>query len=262
MKFTHLVASAFLFSIIVSSCVPRYIPNRQNVPMLQEKNEFRASVNPRNLQLAYSPMQGLGIMANGFYMEQSAWRVYSDDDTERARQFLSLAEIGLGYYCPISPDSAWRFEIYSGYGTGNARIHLQERTGNRWLGSGSYDIERNFNARQNRFFVQPAIGYSSEYFEAAFSTRISALSFLDIRLTNFTSYTEKYYGLEELGKRRFLLAEPALTLRAGPKYVKFEAQIGYTSRLNYSEYSGHQYVRPWIFVNFGLHATIAPRFWR
>src|SRR5690606_438628 len=89
MKLTNAVTNALLLVFLISGCTARYVPNRLNVPLLQEKNEFRTTVNPRNLQLSYSPVQGLGIMANGFYMNQSVWRPYTDQDNERARQLIS-----------------------------------------------------------------------------------------------------------------------------------------------------------------------------
>ena len=42
-----------------------YYPNANNVPLLEEKGEFKGTIEPTNLQLAYAIDSNIGIMLNG-----------------------------------------------------------------------------------------------------------------------------------------------------------------------------------------------------
>lgn len=54
-------------SLIAQSCNIMYTPNMQNVPLLTEKNEVRATLGPFDYQAAYAVTENIGVMLNGQY---------------------------------------------------------------------------------------------------------------------------------------------------------------------------------------------------
>lgn len=208
-----------ILSIIIATCLSGcyslyYAPTAHNVPMFKEKNEVRISAaysivsdvigdNPIEgfeFQSAYAAGKHFAIMVNGFKAQST-----EDDESYSLgyrHQKANLAEFGAGYFKPFHKNKLV-FEAYGGLGVGQFK--------NRYIDE--YDSANTIFSSLNfkRFFVQPSIGYSSDYFALAFSMRLALLK-----------YDQK--PQIDLGTSYFLV-EPCFTIRAGWKSLKFQSQL-------------------------------------
>jgi hypothetical protein len=225
-----------LFSAIVTvtlsglnSCKTVYEPNTINTPLLNNHGEFRAYVDPSNVHLSYAITDHIGIMANGF-------RVSEGTDNNSIRGNGGLAEIGMGYFRPMD---GFIFETYAGGGIGRVKFTEIRQEGNS-------SVVRNFSAEGTRFFVQPSFGYAGKYFEAAITPRLVMGKYNNVQ-TNYTTQEQidgKFYNVNQ---PVWAFIEPALTLRGGYKWVKLQAQFGFSQKLNSQQLSYKS-----SFLNLGL----------
>src|SRR4051812_1320830 len=99
-----LLISAIMF---LSSCSHYYYaPSTHNVPAFKEKNEARISGSysaiqgsSGEVQAAYAPIKGMGILANALWVNPNAKKEGSD-----GRGYLY--ELGAGYFKPFGPPKA------------------------------------------------------------------------------------------------------------------------------------------------------------
>ncbi len=207
---------SFLFTL--SQCV-YYAPNAHNVPLLRNKGDLRimgglqgGSVFEDNegvdVQAAYAITDSIGAMINGNY----SWGSNSYDEADGY-----FFEGGVGYFKPLS--KRWSFEGFGGFGHGT-----EQHTYN----------AGDANIRFTRFFLQPAIGFNSKYFEVALSFRLCHLYFYHYDPSNFAALDpEVQSDLNYLDDHRAsFLFEQALTLRAGLPNVKLQLQIGGSRNIN------------------------------
>ena len=212
-----------------NSCKTVYQPNTVNTPLFNNHGEFRAYVDPSNVHLAYAITDHIGVMANGF-------RVSEGTDNNSIRGNGGLVEIGMGYYRPVN---GFIFETYAGGGMGKVKFTEVRQ-------EGSTTVVRNFSADGSRFFVQPSFGYAGKYFEAALTPRFAIGKFNNVQ-TNYTTQEQidgKFYNVNE---PMWCFIEPALTLRGGYKWVKLQAQFGFSQKLNSQQLSYKS-----SFLNLGL----------
>ena len=81
----------FLFLIIVLSSCGRdfYVPNPSNLLVLESKKDFKSSVGINSAQVAYSPIEKLGLKADfGYVRSRNSF----------GERNLNIGTIGLGYY--------------------------------------------------------------------------------------------------------------------------------------------------------------------
>lgn len=105
-------------------------------------------------------------------------------------------------------------------------------------------------------FVPPSLGITRRWFDAALSTRLVAMRAFDVKSVNYAPERLKEDDLHALDARPWIFMEPAITLRAGYKWIKLFGQFGHSFKLNAQPIS-----RRATFLYFGLHVDIAPR-WR
>lgn len=208
-----------VLSIIMVTCLSGcyslyYAPTAHNVPMFKEKNEARISAaysivsdgtgeNPIEgfeIQSAFAAGKHFAIMVNGF-------KAHSTEDVESysagyRHQKVNLIEFGAGYFKPFHKNKLV-VEAYGGLGVGQFK--------NRYIDEYDPSYTTNSSVNFKRIFVQPSIGYSSDYFGVAFSMRLALLK-----------YDQK--PEIDLGTSYFLV-EPCFTIRAGWKGLKFQSQI-------------------------------------
>lgn len=181
-----------IYALLLSfSCAPVYVPNAIHTPLLTQQHDASLQgsfgFNGYDVQAAYSPVKGLGIMANaGFY-----------DETRFSHTFF---EGGVGYYGAF--ENTGRYEIYGGYGNGSTDLF---KTDNSIRVTGHY----------NRIFLQPSIGAKTNVFEASFAPRFVYVNFYDLNIDN-TIYNNV----------NSIYIEPVVTARVGYKYAKFFVQFG------------------------------------
>ena len=175
-------------------CTPLYIPNVVNTPLFSNKNEIQASVHYGTAgfdpQIAYAITNNIGVMVNAsFEKEQS-------DSTSLFPHKHAFGELGVGYFKKVTEKQ--RFEIYGGYGIGKIEYEVSENS-----------LVELAKINTNRFFIQPAYGTTSEHFDFSIASRIIWIT----GKGETQNYTRSFW-------------EPAVTLRAGGRYVKGVMQIG------------------------------------
>ena len=234
-------AIIILISVLVTGCTQYYyVPNIQNVPLFREKNEYRATVaigagdesSCTEIQTAYSVTDNIGVMAN-FMTAKGA---NSSNNNNANGNFLEAA---VGYYKPV--EKAGVFEVYGGIGGGNQH-HQYADSGTSALSS-------------LRLFVQPSYGFTFNPVDIAFSTRLSALSFVSTE-NHVYGNPALYEDVNALSHQTHLLLEPALTIRAGWKNVKLQLQFLYVGYLN----SKGLNIGEETHLSLGLNVAIAKRY--
>lgn len=185
------------------SCASVYVPNSRNMPAIDKAGEVTVSAKGGSTgfegQLAFSPINRLGIMANGLYKNSAT---SEDDEDYQKHEFL---EFGAGYYEPISHWGV--FELYGGYGKGKgaAQDEYIFFTTNTDYAEGKYE----------RYFVQPGFALKKEHIEAGFCFRVSRVSFYEFEDNNVQDV-----------KISNTLLEPAAVFRVGGENIKMDSQIG------------------------------------
>lgn len=219
----------------------------QNVPLFKEKNEIRATVSVSNYQAAYSVSDHIGLMVNAQY-KKPEWSLTVGNTKFNYESKKTLIEGGAGFFSPFGKSGM--FEVYGGAGAGSVSF---DRSFSDTSGGPSTVFNR-YYAKTTRFFVQPSVGLSHDNVDLAFSTRFVGLQFSDIDTSGYTQFFLIENDLSELGKPFYMFLEPAVTLRAGWKYVKFHLQCLLSAKLNSEPLN---YI-PFSF-NMGMHINIAPR---
>ena len=205
--------------IVASGCRTVYESNTLNMPMMEKKGDFRGTLDLNNLQLSYAATSNIGIMANGFYKSSSAGDDDSASDIEGSGLF---GEFGVGYF--IRPEPNIVVEAFAGFGAGNVEVQENDR-------SATITAIKQLKASVNRFFVQPGVAYTSNYFDIGFAPRISVVGYGTPETNNYSaSEIEEYYP--ELDKTTWIFLEPAITIRAGYQAIKGQFQIGRTFKLS------------------------------
>lgn len=234
----------------MQSCAVMYSPSMQNVPLLQEKNEVRATVGFSDFQGAYAFSDKFAVMLNGYYNNGASMfnndTYFSSYSYERKSQHI---EAGGGYFKHLNDNAI--IECYGGLGFGSS-------TFKKYFSDSLNSIPKlnsSFLANTNRFFIQPSIGYSIDYFDVAFSTRIQLLSYSNVNSNGFSAVELYDYKLLNIDQPVFFFLEPALTMRFGYKYVKFHAQAVFSYKYN----TERLHYIPFVF-NVGIHVNISDRF--
>lgn len=222
----YLISFAF---IALQSCTPAYIPNTLNTPLFENKNEFKATINGgingSDVHLAYTPINHLGIMLNGSFMNKT-------DSSNYNRH--AFGELGFGYYTALG---LARFEVYGGYGIGGVDSYFKSNL-----------FTKNAQAIYHRIFIQPSIGIGSDFADLAFTTRFV---FVNMHLNSTTLETYNTGKLDTF-------FEPAITARFGYKYIKFFMQFGLSIPLIDMNENIYEY-EPFI-IALGIHLTITDKY--
>ncbi len=201
--------------IITTSCNVVYIPSMQNVPLIKKKGEFQANITPANFEASYSPVEHMGVMVNA-QLSGNQWTEGDSYEYSTKRQF---AEAGIGYNKQFDEDKV--FEVYGGAGMGTLDLH------------DDFDFdEQTFTATMNRKFIQPSVGFYNDYVDVAFSTRILQLKFTNVKTKNYSEDELKNLDLFDLNNNPYYFVEPAVTIRAGYKFIKVQFQYLYSIKLN------------------------------
>jgi hypothetical protein len=210
--------------LIFVSCAPAYVPNVINSPMFSNKGELQASghggIAGFDPQVSYAITDHLGVMVNGSFADRTS----DSTDNYNKHRFI---EAGAGYYQKIG--SIGRFEAYGGGGFGKLKAYQNVGF---WIS--------NADVNTLRFFIQPAIGISTDVFDGSIATRIVALNMKQ----DILSSTE-------------LLIEPVITAKVGYRYIKAVFQFGMS--LPIDDKTIDFTYQPLIF-SIGLQATLGKKY--
>ncbi len=196
--------------------------------MMQEQGDFRFAVGPKDLQASYAVSDQIALLANGF-LRQYSWNhdsvVVSQPPPElfneqRRNSKMRYGELAAGYFKPAG-GSQFVFEMYAGVGLGKLNYE------------GDFSQEqKKMEVNLNRVFVQPAFGIKRDQYEIGLSTRFSSLSLNQMSTAYFSSTELIAEEIDGLDSGAHLFAEPAITLRAGFRQMKLQAQAGFEAKLN------------------------------
>jgi hypothetical protein len=201
------------FIFLFTSCSIVYYPNRLNVPLLSSEKELVANgavgANGADVQAAYA--------VNDFFALQVSGNTYYNSN-EYQRNIHQYGDFGFGYY--LKTDKLFKLEVFGGVGAGRGEDKKYDNGIVNDYAQGYY----------YKIFVQPNIGLSNDYFDFAFSTRISNVNFYNFSST-YTGVPINGVYQRELENGPFLFntlfIEPALTAGLGYKMFKATAQLGF-----------------------------------
>jgi hypothetical protein len=240
-------------SLILTGCTHYYyVPSVQNVPLLKEKKEFRASVSYSigeesrcaEIQSAYAVTDKIGIMAD--FMTARGGEDAPDRDWGKGIYLDGAA----GYFKPVKEYGV--FEIYGGMGWSrqdhNYMNYTHSTSANVYAGTSSLVF--------TKFFIQPSYGFTFKPFDIAVSSRINLLYFNTVE-NNILSEVDswEYEQLNGVDDKTHLFFEPAITLRAGWEVIKIQLQAATASYLNNSEHQFEEY-----HFSIGLSFDFASRY--
>lgn len=201
--------------ILLQACVPMYYaPNAHNVPLLKEKHELRINAgltavedaSGPEIQAAYAITDHLGLMIQGAYLKGGNYDTSWEGEGK-------IAEIGMGYFKSLGNNMV--AEVYGG--AGFATITNQR-----------YEA---FDLRFAKPFIQPTFGFNSKYFEFAFSPKIALVHYKE-PLILAEEYVIDANGIGNYittkQQQTFFAVEPAITIRAGWKFIKLQGQPGWS----------------------------------
>jgi hypothetical protein len=242
-------------AVLLSSCSHYYyVANIQNVPLFKEKNEFRFSgayafgseSSCGEIQTAYSLTNNIGIMAD--YMHAKGG-VIADKDYGKGNYY----DGAIGYYKPIGEYGV--FEIYGGLGGGSQHHEYSSFRYDDITGTYHDFYDGKSDLSFINIFMQPSLGATFNFIDVAFSTRACRVSFTKIE-KNIYGNTNLYDEINTLSDNSHWYLEPAITFRAGWKYIKIQLQASYVGYLNRSKlyYFGEEY-----HFSAGLYVTLAKR---
>lgn len=222
-----------------------YMPPSQNVPLLSQEKEFTASssflgaeaANGVDVKAAYAAGTHLGLVGgiNAYFPDEGAGffspGTYSNDSYGKGGRL----EAGAGYYKQLSPKVV--FESYGLFGYGWLKNDFPE--------SVERHPETDGKIRAHIFSIgaQPAIGFKSTYFEAAFSAKTAFVAYSNIRGSLIEtaddgpgeSKEQSMQDYLERNKNNFML-EPAFTLRGGLGFLKLQLQFGWGINMTHSNF--------------------------
>lgn len=236
----------FTLLVLIASCLascysPRYVygPSTQNIPLLQEKNDFEVSANyggslnvfqsyhnyNRGLDLhgAYALSDHFALMVNkNFRWERNGNPGTHPKDSSNLFYKRNFTEIAAGYYTGLGRKTGTQFQVFAGAAFGKSKLSDQSILNGILL-------NKFFNDNVTKLFIQPAlIGNISDNFAIAFSTRFTNVSFSNIQ-TDYTSEEVNKFQLDSLSHFNMLFWEPAINITFGfPDVpVKFRYQMGF-----------------------------------
>ncbi len=253
MKFyIHLLIAFVLTLLLAAGCNVAYVPNKHNVPLMQEKGDFSVNLSTNNAQGAYAISNSLAVMANAYFRDNDWETIPMDTANAKPVKYQAnrlLAEAGLGYYQRLGDNGV--FEVYGGAGMGS--IHFENN--NEYFHAGMKKSGALYKARMGKAFIQPQIGYKSDYVDIIFSTRISGLTFSNVDTSGFSFYQLQTHNLYNLERQPFFFIEPAITMQLGYKYVKLYTQAVLVRKINPEPISYRT-----LGVNMGLQLDIRRMF--
>jgi hypothetical protein len=228
------------FAATVTSCTHLYYaPNTANAPLLSEKGETRinglisgggeSEFSGGELQAAHAITNSFGIIANWIAASKSEeissfdWIRPGPVHTEKGKG--SYVEFAGGYFKTLDKRKRVVFETYGGIGFGGV--------------NNDYGFGNVSKVNITKLFLQPSLGYKSNYFEVAFVPKISFVNWTVKE--NSLSASANSYDKQALAtiesKPHFVAIEPALLLRGGFKNVKLQGSLSFS---NVSSDPNHQ----------------------
>ena len=219
-----------VLTVLLASCTHvYYAPNTPNAPLLSRKGETRLAAlytggadsefSGGELQAAVALTKNSGVMASFMSVGRS-----DRSGSERESGKGSYVEASYGLFKSLDANRGHFIgEVYGGLGLGSA--------------SNTYSVTDHSKVGLTKFFLQPAIGYRSDYFEALIVPRLAVVNWKvkTAVLKPDSPYTRDMNVMR--AEPGFFAFEPAILLRGGSRNGKLQAGLGFSmSRFNASSY--------------------------
>ena len=200
-----------------------YSPNGVNVPLLSHAGQVHLNYGNgsdgdaalTDLQFGFSPLEHFGIMGgySAFVYKEPSYNAQAGNVDARAHLF----EIGGGYYSLVDRKGLFLFDVYTGVGRGA--------------------LFSDVNMKALRVFMQPGIALRSKIVEVSLNWRLCDVMYNHLDANGYTNdYLKSHNLMDQFGRtinnKSYIFSEPALTVRAGYKGVKAEAQLVMTSAVS------------------------------
>ena len=202
-----------------------YAPNTSNAPLFSEKGETRVNglystggdseYDGAEFQFAHAVSKNAAVMANAFTASKSEMvDEYSSGNSHNETGKGSYFEFGGGFFGVLDARKKWIAEAYGGIGFGSV--------------TNVYSYKDESKVGITKYFIQPSIGYKSNYVEFAIVPKLSFVNW-KVKAERIRSI-ENQDNLDELQAIRsdpgFVAFEPSFIVRGGGKGVK--VQLGLT----------------------------------
>ena len=236
----HCLLLLLLGASLTSCYHAYYAPNSTHAALLSAKGESRINgtytagadteFEGVELQAAHALTNHSGIMLNFMSVGRTD---NTGSQVESGKG--SYLEVAYGGFKPLDKRGGqWIGEIYGGLGRGAARNEYSA-------------IERS-KVGITKFFVQPAIGYKSRYFEAALVPRLALVNW-KVKESVLAPDNAVAGDLNIIrGNPTFFSFEPGILLRAGSQNIKFQAGLSFCM----NKYNSGNY----LFYDEGLSETL------
>lgn len=235
--------SGFIFfgmalGLLFTSCTAvYYVPNSQNVPMIEEKGEIDASVavDQRSYQIGMQGAYGVGkstaIQVNAMVLNSP---FYGGDGNSYTG---GMIEAGVGYYKKFGNGFLFDTYLLGGYSEINNYL-LNNSDGGELV------------VYYTRYSIQPSLSYVfSDHFTVSGSVRAGGLVYQGVHIDNyrFRTHTNQYF---EDHNNTFFVMEPALTLRGGFEHYKLQLQYLRSFNMTDKNFSQVPYL---LTLGFNIH---------
>jgi hypothetical protein len=218
-------------SLFACSCNRYYYkPNAVNTPLFTDGGQAHLNAAGSigdgdgagktsffDLQASYSPIKYLGIIGN--YSTYSFTPDNYDFASGGVAAKAHLLEAGIGGYYPVG-DKKFKMvvEMYGGGGGGH--------------------INSDVNMDVTKLFLQPGIGVTSPWFDAAFNMRVANIHYSNLedngRGNNYLldrDLIDANTG-RRIDEGSYTFFEPSLTVRAGYKFAKAQFQSVFSNPIS------------------------------
>jgi len=224
---SHIAGFLLCLSVTFYSCSPLYFPNMVNSPLLSDKGEFQVMAgngnSGYNAQLAYAPINHLGLIASGSLNNSQQTNFYTYN-------------VGAGYFGSIPEEPSTKYELYMGAGKG--KIMNQ---------SINFFSDQTVNADYTHLFFQSGLGLENRFVGGGIAMRLSYIDMqtVDLSSSNTVNYRDLYF-------------EPALNLKIGYKNIKFIMQAELSQRL--TGRNSYHYDYNFITLSLGLQFIMGKQY--
>jgi hypothetical protein len=218
-RLVHLATRQLPISLIsllcgLSGCAPNYYFNSsQNVNVFGKRGDVHVSLgmddNQAGGSVGYAVTDNIGFIGSmkGFNLKE----VIIADSSKGGLFYVSWL---------VEPELVLTKRLHLG-GTIGSNIAGSLNLGYAFAGGLTLDKDI-FSLNFSRLALQPAISYSTDYFDIALSTRFSRL---DYNLQwDQTPPSGDPFDLRDIGKQPYNFIEPAITIGGGYKFVKLRVQ--------------------------------------
>ncbi len=194
-------------AIALASCGPiYYAPNSANVPLFSAKKEITGGLSAGS---GGTELHGAYAISNHVLGCANYASAKPKEDGNGNGGTGNLLEIGGGYYQALNEQFTWG--ATAAYGFGSMENHYP-----------AIAADEKINASFSRWSVQPYIGLRNKYYEIAGSIRLCGVSYSGISGKLTLNNTDQVAYLSSNSSQIFI--EPALTLRAGYKFIFLQLQ--------------------------------------